>query len=228
MNRKNIILILILFMLMVTNVKAECKDEELNEYATKLEATFTLSSEVNEGKFGYAYFLSVTPLNEKIKIRVIDGEGHKAEGQTFSYLENENSEKTKTFYGVGCYNNLEEETYIIEVYGSDSSKCKNELLKRLNYTVPRFNRYINRGICATYPDHELCAPYTNATKNMTQDTFDKILKNYDESMTPPKKGWFSDIKDILKYLLYIIVPFVIITIVYVTKIKKYKKEERMK
>ena len=41
---------------------------------------------------------------------------------------------------------------------------------------------------------------------MTQDTFDKILKDYDESMLPPKKGWFSDIKDILKYLLYIIVP----------------------
>ena len=58
---KKILNIIIVIMLMTCiNVKAECKDEELNEYATKLEATFTLSSEVNEGKFGYAYFLSVT------------------------------------------------------------------------------------------------------------------------------------------------------------------------
>ena len=98
----------------------------------------------------------------------------------------------------------------------------------MNYTVPRFNRYIQRGICATYPDHELCKPYTNATKNMSQEDFDKILEEYDEKVRPEKKSILDGIKNILKYLLYIIVPFVIITILYLFKIKKYRKEERMK
>ena len=221
------VLLIILLMLCI-NVKAACNDEELNEWATKIETTFTRSSEVNDGRFGYAYFLSVTPMREDIKIKVTDSEGGKAEGQTFTYITNEETGESKTLYAVGCYNNLEEETYVIEVYGNEKSKCKNQLLKKMNYTVPRFNRYIQRGICATYPDHELCKPYTNATKNMSQEDFDKILEEYDEKVRPEKKSILDGIKNILKYLLYIIVPFVIITILYLFKIKKYRKEERMK
>ena len=221
------VLLIVLLMLCI-NVKAACNDEELNEWATKIETTFTISSEVNDGRFGYAYFLSVTPMREDIKIKVTDSEGGKAEGQTFTYITNEETGESKTLYAVGCYNNLEEETYVIEVYGNEKSKCKNQLLKKMNYTVPRFNRYIQRGICATYPDHELCKPYTNATKNMSQEDFDKILEEYDEKVRPEKKSILDGIKNILKYLLYIIVPFVIITILYLFKIKKYRKEERMK
>ena len=221
------VLLIILLMLCI-NVKAACNDEELNEWATKIETTFTISSEVNDGRFGYAYFLSVTPMREDIKIKVTDSEGGKAEGQTFTYITNEETGESKTLYAVGCYNNLEEETYVIEVYGNEKSKCKNQLLKKMNYTVPRFNRYIQRGICATYPDHELCKPYTNVTKNMSQEDFDKILEEYDEKVRPEKKSILDGIKNILKYLLYIIVPFVIITILYLFKIKKYRKEERMK
>ena len=221
-------ILLILLLMLCINVKAACNDEELNEWATKIETTFTISSEVNDGRFGYAYFLSVTPMREDIKIKVTDSEGGKAEGQTFTYITNEETGESKTLYAVGCYNNLEEETYVIEVYGNEKSKCKNQLLKKMNYTVPRFNRYIQRGICATYPDHELCKPYTNATKNMSQEDFDKILEEYDEKVRPEKKSILDGIKNILKYLLYIIVPFVIITILYLFKIKKYRKEERMK
>ena len=221
-------ILLILLLMLCINVKAACNDEELNEWATKIETTFTISSEVNDGRFGYAYFLSVTPMREDIKIKVTDSEGGKAEGQTFTYITNEETGESKTLYAVGCYNNLEEETYVIEVYGNEKSKCKNQLLKKMNYTVPRFNRYIQRGICATYPDHELCKPYTNVTKNMSQEDFDKILEEYDEKVRPEKKSILDGIKNILKYLLYIIVPFVIITILYLFKIKKYRKEERMK
>ena len=221
-------ILLILLLMLCINVKAACNDEELNEWATKIETTFTISSEVNDGRFGYAYFLSVTPMREDIKIKVTDSEGGKAEGQTFTYITNEETGESKTLYAVGCYNNLEEETYVIEVYGNEKSKCKNQLLKKMNYTVPRFNRYIQRGICATYPDHELCKPYTNATKNMSQEDFDKILEEYDEKVRPEKKSILDGIKNILKYLLYIIVPFVIITILYLFKIRKYRKEERMK
>ncbi len=228
MKRMKRLFIILIMIIGITNIKAECKDEELNEWATKTEVEFTLSSQVNNGKFGYAYFLSITPMREDIKIKVIDGEGGKAEGQTFTYIVNEETEESKTLYAVGCYNNLEEETYVVEIYGNDKSKCKNQLLKRMNYTVPRFNRYINRGICATYPNHELCKPYTNVTKNMTQDAFDQILEEYDKEVNPPKKSLFSGIWDIVKYALYVIVPFAVITIAYIVKVKKYKKEERMK
>ena len=221
--KKYFVFFVLLFFVFTLGVKADCNNEDLNEWATKAEVKFTLSSSINEGRLGYAYFLTVEPYREDIKMKVIDGSKQSVEGETFKYTENE---KEKSFYGVGCYNNLEEETYTIELYGNAKSECKNQLLKKTTYTVPRFNRMINKEMCAIYPEHELCQVYTNQTKDMDQSTFDKIMDDYNSKMAKKELTLKDHLFKILKYLVYVIVPFAIVSIIYITKMRKYKKEER--
>ena len=225
MKKVMLIISLIALLTFTSTINASCNSEELNEWATKVEAKFTLSSEINNGKFGYAYFLSIEPYRSDVKIRVIDGKGKKANGKTFDYFENE---KKYTFYAVGCYNNLNEETYTIEVYGNDKGKCKDQLLKKLTYTVPRFNRQVNTKYCAKFPEHELCQIYTNATKDMSINEFNDIMSSYEKANKKTDNSLINGIISLLKYLIYILIPFGIITIIYVRKIQKYNKEEREK
>ena len=202
---------------LVANINAECKNEELNEWATKVTATFTENKSVGSESSRYAYFLSISPLRDDVKIIVIDAYGNKAEGKTYEDLK---------IYGVGAYTNLEEETYTIEVYGNENSACPNEKLKTLTYTVPPLNRMIKDQRCIDNPDLEICQTFTKSTQNMTEEEFDQEISKY---VKESKKTTTSDIvKNIVGYGLFILVPFVIISIIYLGKIKKFKKEERNK
>lgn len=219
------LIIVIISSLLVINVKALCYDEELNEWAVGVSATFKEdtrttdpSGEMSEEET-YAYFLSITPLRDDVKIIVTDGSGSKAEGKNYDSV---------GIYGVGCYTNLEEETYTIEVYGKEDSACPNELLKTLRYTVPRFNRYIKTEYCEEYPDHELCKTYTNATKDMEESEFKETLGEYDRQIKEKELTANKIFKIAVEYGIYVLVPLVVITIIYIVKITKYKKKEREK
>lgn len=224
--KKALLIISIIFLFAFTTiVNASCNNDELNEWATKVKVKFILSSDINEGKLGYAYFLTIDSLRNDVKIRVTDGEGNKANGKTFKYtIDN----KENSFYAVGCYNNLEEETYTIEVFGNDKSKCKNQLLKKLTYTVPRFNRMVNLEYCAKFPEHELCSLYTNATKDMSMSDFNDIMKSYEKAQKNKDNSFIEGVISLLKYLIYILIPFGIISIIYVKKIQKYRNDEKEK
>ena len=209
------------------NVNAECQDEELNEWATKVEAAFKENKTTGGDAAKYAYFLSITPQKgsysdgtEQFRIVVIDESGAKANGELYTLGDG------STIYGVGCYTNLEEETYTIEVYGSEKSKCANEKLKTLRYTVPRFNRMVKNAKCIDN-DIELCQTFTNSTKDMTEAEFEKEVEKQTKAKEEPMTT--TDIlKLALSYGLYIIIPLAIITIIYISKVKKFKKEERKK
>ena len=229
---KKILFIVLLIVISFTKVDAYCNDSELNEWATKVKSKFVNSVDINAQELDYAYFLTIEPLRDDIKIKVTDKFGASAYGQTYEYSydkiekvdgEDEVKKVTEKIYGVGCYNNLEEETYKIEVYGGDNSSCKNELLKTLTYTVPRYNRMAKREICETYPEHELCKTYTNKTKNMTEQEFNKVLDEYDKEQKDKFKKDLTLIEKLLIYALYVIIPFVIVTVIYMIKIKNYKK-----
>ena len=218
---------LILLILMPIIINAECKDEDLIEWATKANVEFIENMPELEDNLEYAYFFTITPLRKDVKMEVIDVDGGKAEGKFFEYnitLREEYKDKEK-FYGVGCYTSedLEEEKYTINIYGNENSNCKNELLKTITYTVPRYNRYKKTAICEKYPDHELCQTYTNKTKDMSESEFKKELEKYD------KKESNDDVTSKLfnidiTYIYYVIIPFVIITIIYFIRKKKIKKK----
>ena len=218
MRKVNIFIIsLILFLSFNNVIQADCNDDELNEWATKINAKFTINEET-EDAYQYAYFLGIDDFRDDIKIEVIDGTGNKAKAETFERLNN--------LYAVGCYTNFEEETYTINVYGNEKSKCSNELLKSIKYTVPRLNRMRHDRLCETYPDHELCQAFTNKTENMTEDEVHKELEKYDKEITGNEIESKSKIMEILTYLAYILVPFIVISVVYIVRVKKFKKEEK--
>ncbi len=200
-------------------VNAACNNEELNEWATKVEPNFIEIKELNLDSSEYAYLLSITPLRDDITLKAYDGEGNSADGKML-----QPSSKEKSIMAVGCYTNLDEETYRIEVYGGPKSACPNQLLKTLEYTVPQFNRFIKDRRCEN-SDEEVCKTFTNSTRDMTQEQFDEIMGTAGNN----SNGGFSFksiLNGIIEYGLYIIIPLVIISVFYVIKISKYKKEER--
>lgn len=205
----------VVVLMSVCFVKADCNDDELNEWATKVEPVFTENTVLYSNISKYAYFLSITPYREDIKIVVIDEKGNKANGEKFDEV---------NLYGVGAFTNLEEETYTIEVYGAKGSKCENQLLKKLSYTVPRFNRRVKDARCTNNSDLEICKTFTNSTKDMTEEQFNEEINQY---IKENKKTTASDvIKAIVSYGLFILIPAIIVGFVYVNKIRKVKKEER--
>ena len=231
--------ITILLIIFNTKVYAACNDEELNEWVVNAKIEFVEQSTLNkkydkeedytseedeeetvdEIEEDYAYYLYLTPYRKDIKIKVKDGEGNTGVGTYF---------KKYDFYGFGCYTNLEEEKYTIEIYGSDDSKCKNELLKTMTYTVPRFNRMSYFAICDDYPDQELCKTFTNETENMSESDFKKAMKDYDKEEKKKSGDIFNFGDNIISYLLFAIIPFIIITIIYFIRKRKIKKIEREK
>ncbi len=224
--KKMIKLVLVVFSsLLVINVKALCYDEELNEWAVGVKVEFTEDTRVTsqyadeETEDIYSYFLSITPIRDDIKIIATDKNGDKLEGRNYDEV---------GIYGVGCYSDLEEETYTIEVYGGENSACPNELLKTLRYTVPRANRYLRSGYCEKYPDHELCQTYTNATENMDESEFNETLEKYDREIKEKELTTNKIFRIIIEYGIYVLIPLVIISIIYIVKIIKYKKKEREK
>ena len=163
-----------------------CNDNELYEWVVNVSGKFTLSSDLENGKYGYAYFISVEPKRDDIIIKVIDGDN-------YAY-----GEKYGSLYGVGCYTNLKEKTYKIEIYGAEDSKCKKELLKTIEYTVPMYNKLIKEDVCVKNPDSELCETFTNKTKDMTREELVKELEK--ENKTSPKS-----ILKFLSYILYVLI-----------------------
>lgn len=212
---KFLLLDILTIVLFSMNVYAECdngKAEELREWATKAEVLFTETT--GEYASRYAYFLSVTPARDDILVTVADSKGNKANAKLFEDV---------NLYAVGCFTNLEEETYTVTVYNA----CSNELLKTMKYTVPRLNRMIKNEACEKYPEHELCQTYTNKTKDMTEKEFLDAIEEYEKGQktTPFLDKVLSIVRE---YGIFILVPFLIITLVYIIKIQEFKKKERKK
>ncbi len=224
--------LLIFSLLIMFDVNALCYDEELNEWAVDVNVSFKedkrfvpMGENSSENDEFFAYFLSVSPIRDDIIIKVTDGSGNIAEGKSYN-IDLDNDGKKEDEYGVGCYNNLDDETYIIEIYGKENSACPNELLKTLKYTVPQYNDYIKSEYCENYPDHELCQTYTNKTKSMTETEFNDILDKYDKEIKGKELTSSKIFKIIVEYGIYILIPLALVSIYYIIKIVKLKKEER--
>ena len=211
---------------LILNVHAECGDAELNDWASKAEVQFTLSQgtstfekQNSDGttetvKKNFAYFLLVKDLPENTRLVASDVDGNTVEATTITLIDG------KTLYGVGCFNNLEDETYTLRVYGTNGSACESELIKTIKYTVPAFNEYSYKDVC-TDSDSELCKPYTHAADGMTDEEFIAAVEK--EKTKSPATGLIAILKE---YGLYIFIPLLIVSAYYIAKIKKYRQEER--
>lgn len=205
----------VLAFIFMLNVNAECADKELNDWASKVEVKFTLISEPGYDASQYAYLLSLDNPRNDIRFTVTDGSLGTADAREITV-----DDKTK-LYAVGCYTNLEDETYTIDIFGDVGSACEGEHIKSIKYTVPRYNEYMKQRIC-TGNDSEYCKAFTNITKDMTLEEFEKKVEETTPSSKPTGRLW-----EILKeYGLYILIPLVLVSIYYFIKIDKFKQEER--
>ena len=194
------------------DLKADCFDDDLNEWATKISPKFV----ENDSEYFFAYFLTIDPYRDDVIIKVTDKDGESAFGKKYEAM---------NLYGVGCYTNIEAETYRIDVYGGENSKCKNELLRTFTYTVEQYNDMVKTEECENHPEHELCQAFTNKTQNMTREDFSKEIVAYEKNMNKSKYS-LSKVFDLIReYGVYILFPFFIITLIYIIKIQKFKKKE---
>ena len=199
-------------------LKADCNNEELNEWATTIKGEFIVNEKVDSTMFDAAYFVTVSPMRDDIKIKVTDASGVSAYGQ--KYVGSETN-----VYGVGCYTNLEPEKYKIQVYGDSNSLCPNELLRTLEVTVPRYNEMSKAEKCKDNKDIEICKTFTNSTENMTEEEFKKELDEQTKKNVVSNSILLKILKVIKEYLIYILIPFILVSIIYIVRVKGYKTKK---
>ena len=217
--KKFLVFLIALFMFGIT-VKADCLEKEYLDWSYDLKPVFTVFNynehqDLDIEKYKYAYFLSLSKQRDDITFTVTDKYNNTVPASDYEELK---------LYAVGLYNGVDEESYKINVYGTAKGTCANELITTLEYTVPAYNEYYKTQYCDKYKEHELCQVFTNATKGMTRDEFNTIMKEYDEGKN---KGLLKVVLDFLGkawiYIVCILVPVIGVSIYYNIKIKRYKK-----
>ena len=219
---KKCILIFVCVFLFISNVNALCTDKEIVTWAKDLELKFvpfnySEHSNLDMQKYRYAYFFALSKNREDVSFRVKDQLGNSIDASMYQEI---------NLYGVGCYNGVDAENYLIEVYGNDKSKCPGEIITTFKYRVGKYNEYSKSSYCEENPDHELCARFTDSVENMTFSDFERqMISDKGEEIQKDSRSLkiIRIIMFILPYLLCAIVPPIIISIYYRNKLKTYIK-----
>ena len=218
--------------LLMTNIKAACSDTELNDFVEHLEVKFleprteedyapgyldSLGSRGSTGYYYYFYFSEDKYKGEEIQnvleLIGIDGSGVAGEWKYQPAIGK---------YAIGGYNGVDEETYTFKIKAV-SGACKDQILKQTAYTVPQFNMYVQTAYCEKYPNHELCATFTDKTKGMNDEDFGKAMAEYERELQGNKKTLKSLFLKYYSYVLCVVIPIIIISIYYRRKIKRLTK-----
>lgn len=201
------------------NVNATCNDEELNDWAEKVEIKYQVEEETDDYYPEFSYVLLNSSYNDKVVMKAIDN--YSSEQYIVEY-----DEHYKT-NAIGSYIHFEDKTYKIEFYGSESSLCPNELLRTIKYTVPSFNDNVYTEFCddEKNKDNEICQ--MNAKDKLTTEEFNKKVE---EIKKEEKENTFGGkvLKFISNYWYYIVIPFVLVTLIYLLKVYIFKKEQKKK
>lgn len=215
--------------LFTNNLLAVCNDDELNTWAEDVKIKLTMYDQYMTDENGqlydkdgdnYAYILTIDPYREDVTVKATDSYDSKL---VYKYIA---GYKTNA---IGNYTNMKENNYTIKIYGSKDSKCPNELVKEIKYTVEPFNYFSKTEYCEKYPEVDLCAVFKD-TSSVTEKEFNTIMEKYDKEHTPEEPVSTKDtiLNYIREYGIYIVVPFLIITLIYIIKIEEYKKKEKKK
>ena len=224
---KKILIPLFLFICFLSfnnNIYAKCNDEELLNWANNVNVRLIKYKNsyfdengkyINTGDLNYSYLLALDPNRDDVYMVSVDK----------NYGEKLKSEYIPGFNltAIGSYVTIEETTYTISIYGSKNSACPNELLKKVDYTVPPYNSFSKTEYCDNNPNDSLCSSYKN-TSNITEKEFYEYSTKNDKNDNKEKTN-YERILEIVEYLLFILVPIVIASIIFNAKLKKYKKEE---
>lgn len=202
--------ILITILFTSTKVYAFCNDSKLNDYAEKVKVVYKEEVKTNDYNPEYAYVLLLSPYNEQVNVKVKSG------GKTYDISYDEHY-KTNA---IGSNIHFNEKKYEIELYGNDKSSCNGELLRKIEYIIPGYNKYADYEYCETHKNEDICKSNIDSS-NMTDEKFTKKTNSevtYDNS--------FLGI--IKRYWYFIVIPVLIVGGVYYYKVYLLKKKESKK
>jgi len=227
----NISFIFILCLLSI-NVNATCNNNELNEWAEKLNIKmvqvtdqYLIDNNFKEEDIPFSYLLMLNIPRNDLKVVAKD-----------TYSQNEYDVQYDSNFKnhvIGSEVHFIDKEYKITVYmDSDAENCANEKMKTIKYTVPKYNDYNDTVYCEDNPDDEICGAYTDVSDNKKEEIEDKIDDYYEEVIEDElfkTKTWYEKTWIIIKeYALFVLIPLIIISIVYIIRIKIIKKKGELK
>ena len=204
MKRVSYIGCLLLFIIISTvSVKAEectyAELKELKQLAQKVQISYEYSEKSK------VFNLSIYNLSDKVVL----GNSYYVYNTTIRNFDSLTSGENRNF----------------KLVGGNATNCKDELLRTIQVKVPYYNRFYNSEQCKDLDKLTLCKKWTN-TSNITQEQFEKKIKEY---LTKKEKKT-SFIDDTIQFIkdnyIYIGISFgvILIIIVIVVYQKKFKKK----
>lgn len=217
---------LIMFFSLNDKVFATCDNEELNDYAQKVELLkvsdvyksledFEARKNSNVEKEFY-YYLVLNEAKKDLYLKVTDNLSEE------SYLVQYDEEYSN--YLIGSYVHFKEKKYTVELYSSKNSPvCPGERLRTFSYSVPAYNEFSKTVYCEENPNAEACEEDAK-TEGMTLEEFKKKLAE-EEAAAKEKTVWQKVWNAIKTYWFYVLIPIVLIGGFFAVKIYLFKKKE---
>jgi hypothetical protein len=240
--KKGLILILCVFFLGLTSVKAaKCENKEqadLNNVAAQVKASY----EVKEGtvnlddiiipdneatelpsdiKPTYTY-LSVSLLNitEKTYVTITSEAGF---SKTITYASTSSGLYSFEWTDLSKVNNL-----TITVYSSDKTGCPNEKIRVFYLKLPKSNEYASSPLCSGNEGFYLCKPLIT-TEEPDYNTFETKLKSYmDGKINKEGEDVTAKAKGLTNTQIILISVGVAVLVVGVVSVIALKKKRRIK
>lgn len=215
MKLKYILTTIILFLFMIPNAKAAYCDENdmkrINEIVEKITIKAQYAKEENGKDNGY-YDLVISGLIENLYIK------EEMTNQNFTFS-NENN-------GIITLKNLESGKYRFKVY---YEICADELIKTINYKLPKYNLYALDPLCEGISKEKLKVCDRAYQEEITRDEFIKEINKYkstlgNEQQTEDKEDVLSKIiRFMLDYYIYIIASIILIVVITIVIIINKKR-----
>lgn len=172
MNKKNIILILVVTIIFLYKIDVYAKtcttseEKTLIKEALQIDVSYELSLWDNpyEADDSYHYNIRVLNLGPNLYVEI--------NNVPYDYRYVKNGELfIENAYTNGGY------SVTIEVYGN--SKCKDKLLRSIKLKLPYYNAYSEREECANYTSYNICKRNAN-TSEITEEEFLKQIEKIKE------------------------------------------------
>ena len=190
----NLSFLVILFFLMIPSVfAAECTYEELQELkelSNKIQSTETFVESIEKR---HTFDVDFYNLNNKFYLLLPNG----------GYVHTDKSSKTR----IGNFS--QGTTLIVEVYASNKTNCKDELLNRIEIQLKKFNEFSKRDECQNREDLEICQKWKD-TSDITEEEF--LAKIHPNSEEPQDENYLQILLDNWYFVVIGIVCVVIVII----------------
>lgn len=200
------IFVLLVMVLLVKNVHAECGYEtqaKLNSEAATIKAIYEEMTEESDGELrcndgttaceGANYFkVSILNLSENFTVTVKSKNFNKS----FSYSDVKN--------GIASFdlkNIMETHTFTFDVYPTTKTTCPKKKIRTFYLTTPRFNHFSHFGFCQDNPEYYLCEKYVTFEDMEISDFMNKFQEYEDKKKQDEiekNKNFFQKLGDYIK------------------------------